>query len=146
MNTLPYAIAHIDGELDCDSLVVGVLDSPERTPAVYFQVTAGAQSHTVYATDYPAKQVYCYCFTAKDNGQHHIEINVAANLVSAEWMTYPFASKIIWHTSSRIRIQAEEMIAAMNGNGKSNGHGRGNSRKDQWPSSDILKIPPTNKS
>jgi len=143
MNTTAYASAHIDGALDCGSLKVGILETPEKIPVVFFQVIAGVQRHPVWAIERLATQVYCYSQAAQSNGQSCIEINLTANLVSGNRMTCPIAAKIIWHTSSRIRAQAESMVAEMAGNGKDHGHGRDRSWASRWPSRETLKIPVT---
>ncbi len=110
---------------------------------VFFQVIAGVQRHPAWAIERLATQVFCYSKVAQNNGQASIEINLTANLVSGSRMTCPIAAKIIWHTSSKIRAQAEFMIAAMAGNGKYSSHSHGRSWTDQWPSRETMKIPVT---
>ncbi len=109
----PFAMAHIDGELDCESLKVEVLKTENRLPAVFFRVIAGDQPVPVWATDKLAAKVICYSQVARDNGQCHIEVNLAAHLISDSRMTCPIAFRITWHTSSRIRAQADAMTSAM---------------------------------
>jgi hypothetical protein len=143
MNTTAYASAHIDGELDCASLKVGILESPDKTPVVFFHVIAGVQRHPVWAIDHLAVQIYSYCQAAQHNGLHSIEINLTANLVSGNRMTCPIAAKIIWHTSGRIRGQAEAILSAMNVNAHGNGRSRGQTWSANWPSRETMKIPQT---
>jgi|WetSurMetagenome_2_1015567.scaffolds.fasta_scaffold86492_2 hypothetical protein len=139
MNTTAYASAHIDGELDCESLKVGVLATPEKTPVAFFLVIAGVQKHPVWAIGSLATYVYSYSQAARKAGQNFIEVNVTANLVSGNRMTCTVASKINWHTSSKIRTQAETTSAAMGGNN------HGHSRSAQWPFQESMKIPVTDR-
>ena len=136
MTTIAYASAHIDGVLDCRSLKVGILETPQPTPVVFFQVIAGAQRHPVWAIERTAAFVYCYCQVAKKYKQAEIEVNTIGNLVSGEKTCCVIASKILWHTSTRIRIDAENQISAMT----SNSHGHLWS-EERWPSRETLSIP-----
>jgi hypothetical protein len=124
MNITTYAAAHIDGELDFKSIKIGVTETPEQAPAVFFQMIAGVQRHPVYAINHEAIEVYSFSEAARKNGQGTIEINLIANLVSGSHLTCPLAAKITWHTSRKIRTQAESMMSGL-----------------KWPSQKILKFP-----
>jgi hypothetical protein len=135
MTTIAYASAHIDGVLDCRSLKVGILETPQPTPVAFFQVIAGVQRHPVWAIDRMAAFVYCYCHAADDHDQAAIEINLTGNLVSGDRTACVVVSNIFWHTSKRIRSLAETMIASMISNG--NGHSWAN----HWPSHEAMQMP-----
>jgi hypothetical protein len=135
MNTFTYASAHIDGVLDCRSLKVGILETPQPTPVAFFQVIAGVQRHPVWAIDCMAAFVYCYCHAADDHDQGVIELNLTGNLISGEQTACVVVSNILWHTSKHIRSQAETMAASMINKGK------GRSWADHWPSHEAMQMP-----
>ncbi len=143
MYMTPYALAHIDGELDCATIKTGIFETWGKRPTAFFQVIAGLQRHPVWAMDRLAAEVYCYSQAATKNGLTRIEINVIADLVSGNWTTCPLASRIIWHTSSKVRTQAEAMVTTMIGKEKDIGHGRSCPWVDRWPAQESMKMPVT---
>jgi hypothetical protein len=136
-NTASYASARLDGVLDCRSMSIGILNTPDQsTPVVSFVVIAGAQRHPVWALDRLAAVVYCYCLAANSREEQKIELNVSANLVSGASVNCVVASSIHWHTSKLIRDMAENMIADLTSDGS-------RSWSKRWPSTDIMQLPVT---
>lgn len=110
-----YASAHIDGTIDLQTVQVGVSNG---LPLVTFRVVAGIQSHPAYAISRCALKVFAYAEAAKRFGIQSIQVNLRANLISAEAVTVLVADgelDIDWHPSSDVRNMAEFKFAQMTG-------------------------------
>jgi len=110
-----YASARLDGIFICGTLQAGILRNT-NSPVVSFTVEAGVQTHPVWALDRLAFVVYSYCRASKENP---VEVNLEGTLISNESVSVVVANRIQWHTSRKIRTNAERMISEM--------------RLDRWP-------------
>ena len=110
-----YASARLDGIFVCSTLQAGILRNT-NSPVVSFTVEAGVQTHPVWALDRLAFVVYSYCRASKENP---VEVNLEGTLISNESVSVVVANRIQWHTSRKIRTNAERMISEM--------------RLDRWP-------------
>lgn len=112
MNAIAYAYVRIDGQLELSSCRVGILQGPRAVPVVQFYVRAGMQRHPIWALRRLAAVVYGYSQVAKRAGEP-IELSISGNLVSGQDIVCVVAASIQWHTSSRIREEAEALIASL---------------------------------
>jgi hypothetical protein len=117
-----YASARLDGIFICDTLQAGILRNT-NSPVVSFTVEAGVQTHPVWALDRLAFVVYSYCRASKENP---VEVNLEGTLISNESVSVIVANRIQWHTSRKIRTNAERMISEM--------------RLERWPKT-MLELP-----
>lgn len=111
-----YASSYIDGGLDCSNLSIGVLKNVPGTPVVRARVLAGQQSHPVWALDRLALTIYCYVESAKyhyPNGAQPIQINLRSALISDASTSCIVAESIVWHTSERIRHDADLLMSSL---------------------------------
>jgi hypothetical protein len=110
-----YAAAHIDGTIDMKTVQIGVSNG---LPLATFRVVAGIQSHPAYAISRCALKVFAYAEAAKRFDIQTIQVNLRANLISAEAVTVLVADgdlDIDWHPSSDVRNAAEFKFAQMTG-------------------------------
>lgn len=126
------ATFHLDGELLCRSLVIGVMEP--ATAVAHFEVVVDFVPHLVWALGESAMEVYAYAISAIKNADEdedvRIQINVAGMpLRTAEMTETLFAKHFSWHTSKRIREQAMRLQAQFT------------THSVAWPSSEILPLP-----
>ncbi len=110
-----YASAHIDGTIDMQSVQIGISNG---LPLATFRVVAGIQSHPAYAISRCALKVYAYAEAARRFDIRNIQVNLRANLISAEAVTVLVADgdlDIDWHSSGDVRNAAEFKFAQMTG-------------------------------
>ena len=113
-----YASVRFDGSISCTTVRAGIIQTPGGfSPVVSFQVSAGVQTHPVWALDRLAIVVFSYCKTAKQGSLagtgEFIQVNVEGTLVSGERASISVANSVHWHTSKIVRELAESMIADM---------------------------------
>jgi len=130
-----YASVRFDGSISCMTIRAGIIKTPVgSSPVVAFQVSAGIQTHPVWALDRLALVIFCYCRSARQGSEtgtgELIQVNVEGTLVSNDLSSVAVANSIHWHTSKHVRDLAERMIAEM-----SNG-----ALARQWPQIS-LKLP-----
>jgi hypothetical protein len=116
------ASARLDGLLLCESVQVGVLLGT-RAPAACFDVSAGPQTHPVWALGQLAFLVYAYYQSA---AQRDLEVCLGAGLVSDLSCSLLVADHIQWYTSRKIRTNAERLLSEM--------------RLERWPET-ALELP-----
>jgi hypothetical protein len=117
-NMSTYASVRFDGSISCTTIRAGIIQTPGGfSPVIAFQVSAGIQTHPVWALDRLAIVVYSYCHAAKRGSMagtgEFIQVNVEGTLVSGESASISVANSIHWHTSKRVRELAEDMIDEM---------------------------------
>jgi len=105
-----YASARLDGIFVCGTLQAGILRNT-NSPVVCFTVEAGVQTHPVWALDRLAFVVYSYCQASKGNP---VEVNLEGTFISNESVSVVVANRIQWHTSRRVRTNAERLISEIN--------------------------------
>jgi len=135
---ITYATSHIDGGLDCSSLSIGILKSMPDTPIVKAMVIAGKQAHPIWALDRLALVIYSYVEAAKyhhPNGPLPIQVNVRGSFISDDSASSIVAESIYWHTSERIRVDAERIIARLVS---------GSGLTTHWPAKTRLELPVEN--
>jgi hypothetical protein len=79
-------------------------------------VIAGRQAHPIWALDRLALVTYGYVEAAKyhhPNGPLPIQVYVRGSLISNSITSCVVADAIYWHTSERIRVDAERIIAKL---------------------------------
>ena len=104
-----YASARLDGIFVCGTLQAGILRNT-NSPVVCFTVQAGVQTHPVWALDRLAFVVYSYCQASRENP---VEVNLEGTLVSDDSVSIVVANRVQWHTSRRVRTNAERLISEM---------------------------------
>jgi hypothetical protein len=132
---ITYATSHIDGGLDCSILSIGVLKSMPDSPIVKARVIAGRQSHPIWALDRLALVIYGYVEAAKyhhPSGPLPIQVNVRGSLISDHSTSCVVAESIYWHTSERIRVDAERIITKLVSGASLTAH---------WPAKVEIKLP-----
>ncbi len=121
-NYTAYAVTRLDGALLHSSICAGLMSTGlTKSPIVHFRVLAGVQPHPVWALDDLAIEIYSYCQAAKDAGvsDMHLQVSVIGSLVSTEKFFNVIAGYIEWHIpSSRLRTEAERVLAKMRRNGR----------------------------
>lgn len=130
-----YATSHIDGGLDCSSLVIGVLKSLPDTPVIKAMIIAGKQKHPIWALGRLALVMYCYSMIARKHYPKQLEpvqLNIFGTLISNERGSCVVAQSVAWHTSDAIRSEAERMIREMANGSRLTSH---------WPSNQEITIP-----
>lgn len=130
-----YASSHIDGGLDCSNLSIGVLKNVPGSPVVRARVLAGQQSHPVWALDRLAVTIFSFVQSARlhyPNGPQPIQVNLRSALFSDANTSCIVAESIVWHTSERIRRDAEQLMRSLEA---------GANLPVFWPSSAELTIP-----
>ena len=113
-----YASVRFDGSISCMTVRAGIIRTPGgSSPVVAFQVSAGIQTHPVWALDRLALVIFCYCKAAREGSiagtGELIQVNVEGTLVSNDHTSVAVANSIHWHTSKRVRELAENMISEM---------------------------------
>ena len=132
---ITYANSHIDGGLDCSSLSIGVLKSMPDSPIVKAMVIAGRQAHPIWALDRLALVIYGYVEAAKyhhPSGPLPIQVNVRVSLISDHSTSCVVAESIYWHTSERIRVDAERIITKLVSGAGLTAH---------WPAKTKMELP-----
>ena len=127
-----FASAHIDGTITIESIRIGVLGGSggEGIPLAIFRVAAGIQSHPAYAMARSAIKVFAYLEAAKRYEIETMQVNLRANLISAEAVTVLVSDgeiDIDWHCPSEVRNAAEFAFARMTS-------GKSSSIPANWPS------------
>lgn len=132
---ITYAISHLDGGLDCSSLSIGVLTSMPDSPIVKAMVIAGRQAHPIWALDRLALVIFSYVEAAKyhhPSGPLPIQVNVRGSFISDASTSCIVAEAIYWHTSERIRVDAERIISKLVSSAKLTTH---------WPAKTKMGLP-----
>ena len=132
---ITYAISHLDGGLDCSSLSIGVLTSMPDSPIVKAMVIAGRQAHPIWALDRLALVIFSYVEAAKyhhPSGPLPIQVNVRGSFISDASTSCIVAETIYWHTSERIRVDAERIISKLVSSAKLTTH---------WPAKTKMGLP-----
>ena len=99
------ASARLDGLLVCESLQAGLLRDTGG-PAVRFGVSAGVQTHPVWALGRLAFVVYAFRQTSRKDT---LEVCLGGGLVSSSRVSVLVVDHINWFTSQRLRIEAERL-------------------------------------
>ena len=126
-----FASAHIDGTITIQSIRVGLLGGQGEpgVPLACYRVTAGIQSHPAYAMARAAIKVFAYAEAAKRFGIETIQVNLRANLISAEAVTLLVSDgeiDIDWHGPSEVRNAAELTFVKLTA-------GKANAIPQDWP-------------
>jgi len=132
---ITYATSHIDGGLDCSSLLIGILSSMPDSPIVKAMVIAGQQAHPIWALDRLALVIYCYVQSAKyhyPRGPQPIQVNIRSSLISNASTSCIVAESFIWHTSEAIRADAERLIVELTAGARLTAY---------WPAKNEMVLP-----
>jgi hypothetical protein len=127
------AIFHLDGELVCNSIEIGIM--PPNTPVVRFEVFVDWAPHLCWAIDEAAVFVYAYAVCAKKyyegvTEDARIQVNVTGMPMRTNGdMETLFARKFSWHTSKNIREKADVLRARLT------------TKAERWPTTQPIALP-----
>jgi hypothetical protein len=126
-----FASAHLDGTILMQSIRIGILGNADASgvPLASYRVTAGVQTHPAYAIARAAIKVFAYAEAAKRFDIETIQVNLRANLISAETVTVLVSDgdiDIEWHGPSEVRNAAEFTFARLTS-------GKANAIPQDWP-------------
>ena len=103
------ASARLDGQFMCETLQAGLLRSTS-SPVVCFAVSAGLQTHPVWALGRLAFVTYAYSQTCKGKD---VEVCLGGGLLSNTRVSVLIVDHIQWHTSQQVRTSAERLAAEL---------------------------------
>jgi hypothetical protein len=108
-----YSGVYLDGMLDCGSVRPGLLSALPDTPLVRVSIQTGIQRHPAWALDRLAVVIHAYAETSLKHGNPTIQVNAHGTLFSDVNASYVVLRSVTWHTSQRVRAEAERVIALM---------------------------------
>jgi hypothetical protein len=127
----PYANARFDGYLVFDSVQAGMVKiGMSSAPVVRFNVVTGIQRHPVFALDKLAIVIFSYCKAAQELCMNDTQLQTSwtASWVSTDNYSNLVATHVEWHTSPKVRVAAQRMLAEFE------------SGRPSWPN-DLLFFP-----
>ena len=103
------ASARLDGLFVCETLQAGLLRTTS-SPVVCFGVSAGLQTHPVWALGRLAFVAYAYGQTCKGKD---VEVCLGGGLLSNTRVSILIVDHIQWHVPSRVSTVAERLAAEL---------------------------------
>jgi len=115
MNNAP--IVNFNGAFLVDSLEVGsILLLSKRVLAVRI-LFHQSLNYPVLAYEYPAAEIYAYCFHARQNNKSKLEVYAPSHMIEDQQSNklMPVIANITWHISPAFREKCANQFAAVLG-------------------------------